>query len=163
MNIIDFATYWITRLDWMVVFGAILIGSAVWIFLHMANDRRSSFDFAQMFEGEDGRTSLAKFLAFIGGWAGTWVVVAYATSKELTDTMFSLYLGILVAGKVASEFVAARKSVDRLRASSVNGEPPADSQPAGQVDISVPLNVRSSDVTVTQSKPDARIPRGKRG
>jgi hypothetical protein len=144
--------------DWMVLFGTLLIFCAIGIFIYMAFNKRSRFDFAEMFEGEDGRTSLAKFLAFIGGLTGTWVVVAYAASKDLTDTMFSLYLGILVAGKVASEFVAARKSVDQQRAN--NGTPVADTtQPAGQVDITVPLSVKQSDVTVTPS--ERKVPLGK--
>jgi hypothetical protein len=160
VNFYDFMTIWFAyakwffeHLDWMVVFGAILIGSAIWIFVRMARNPRSSFDFAQMFEGDNHKTALAKFLAFIGGWSATWVVIAYAAAGKLTDTMFSLYLGILVAGKVASEFVAARSA-------NGNGHNDDDQpRPAGSVDITVPLSVKTSDVSVAPS--DEKRPLGK--
>jgi hypothetical protein len=161
VNFFDFMTIWLAyvkwfigNLDWMVVFGAILIGSAIWIFVRMSRDRRSSFDFAQMFEGDDHKTKMGKFLAFIGGWAGTWVIVAYAAAGKLTDTMFSLYLGILVAGKVASEYVDAKKAIN-------NGNARDEEQPtpAGSVDITVPLSVKTSDVSVAPS--DEKRPLGK--
>jgi hypothetical protein len=92
MSLADFLTIWLAHaeylaraLDWLVLFGMVLIAGAVWMFVRMARNRNSKFDFAEMFEGENGKTSMAKFLAFIGGWTATWVVVALAAAHLLSD------------------------------------------------------------------------------
>lgn len=152
MNAWDFLTYWGTRLDWIVVFGAVLIGSALVVFIRMASDRRSTFDFAQMFEGENSKTSMAKFSAFIGTLTATWVVVAMTVLAKITTEMLSLYLLILVAGKVSSEIVAKTKGDvapagnDRLREGPMDvqgvvelssaGKPKPDDPPPVRLDVS---------------------------
>jgi hypothetical protein len=164
MSLADFLTIWLAHaeylaraLDWLVLFGMVLIAGAVWMFVRMARNRNSKFDFAEMFEGENGKTSMAKFLAFIGGWTATWVVVALAAAHLLSDTMFSLYLAILVAGKVASEYVATRATI---AAKNSDDAPPDNAQPVGSVEMTIPLNVKPSDMTTTTA---TRKPLGKYG
>lgn len=151
MNLWDFGTYWITRLDWMVLFGAVLIVGAIVIFWKMARGR-GRFDFAQMFEGEDGRTSMAKFLAFIGGLTSTWIVVALATVRELSEGMFAIYLITLVTGKVASEYVAANKAKDKQVPAA---DPPADAQ------MDMKLSVNTSPGAPAARATEPRRPLGK--
>lgn len=142
MNLGDQFIYWTTRLDWMVVFGGILIAGAIFIFRKMAANRSSKFDFAEMFEGEDRRTSMAKFLAFIGGLTSTWIVVALAVGGKLSEGMFGIYLITLVTGKVASEYVAAKKveAKDKVNAGVVD-QPAA---PDAQMDLTMSVNTAGS-------------------
>lgn len=158
MSIFDFMTIWwshaeylIARLDWTVIFGAVLIVGAVWIFLKMTRGR-GSFDFAQMFQGEDKRTSMAKFLGFIGGLTATWVIVSLTTTAKLTEGYFGLYLGVLVAGKVASEYVAAKKESDTIRARAGDSDPPPDAS----VDLSMNVKTNAAEPST------ARRPLGRR-
>lgn len=152
----DVAIAWLGSLNWMVLFGAILIVGSIVIFWTMAKNPKSSFDFSEMFQGDDGKTSMGKFLAFIGGFTATWVVVALATAKELTDTIFMAYLTALIVGKVASEYVAAKKieAKDKIlagvRNDSENNEP---SEPKVDLQLSV-----SSPAVEAERKP-----LGKRG
>lgn len=120
MNVYDFLTIWwahfewlVRQLDWLVVFGAILIFGAAYVFLRMSRNPGSTFDFAEMFEGDNGKTSMAKFGAFIAMLTSTWIVVSLTVAKSLTDLTFGAYLGLLVAGKVASEYVSRRDGDDR--------------------------------------------------
>jgi hypothetical protein len=153
----DFLTYWITRLDWVVVFGALLIGSALWIFIRMATDRKSTFDFAEMFEGENGRTSMAKFSAFVGTLTATWVVVAMTVLSKITTEMMSLYLLILVAGKVSSEIVSKVKGdapptgADRLRDTPLDVQGTVELTSTGKAKPGDPPPVKLN--VSTQSRP----------
>jgi hypothetical protein len=151
MNAWDFGTYWITRLDWMVLFGAVLIVGAIVIFWKMARGR-GRFDFAQKFEGEDGRTSMAKFLAFIGGLTSTWVVVSLAAARELSEGMFAIYLITLVTGKVASEYVAANKAKDKQ-------VPAADQPTDASMDMKLMVNTSPGATAARANGP--RRPLGK--
>lgn len=155
MNAWDFLTYWGTRLDWVVVFGAVLIGSALFVFIRMATDRKSKFDFAEMFEGTDGKTSMAKFSAFVGTLTSTWVVVALTVLGKITTEMISLYLLILVAGKVSSEIVSKVKGdappagADRLRDTPLEVQGVVELSSAGKQKPGEPppvkLNVSTSE------------------
>jgi hypothetical protein len=47
----------------------------------------------------------AKFLGFIGGMAATWLMIYLPVSGKFSEAYALGYLGILVAGKVASDYI----------------------------------------------------------
>lgn len=129
------------RLNWTTVFGGVLILGTVIVFAWMAYSKTSHFDFSEMFLGDDGRTSMAKFLAYLGGVGATWIVVRQTDDGTLSDLTFGAYLGTLVAGKVASEFVAARKVVDRDKVARGMADAPGAAAPQ---DVDLRLAVKTN-------------------
>lgn len=103
---------WI-NVNGIALLGVIMVVAALLVFGWMACNRDSKFDFAEMFEGDNGKTSMGKFSAFIGTLAATWVVAKMTFDKTLTDLIFTAYIGTLVIGKVASEWVANKSTQPR--------------------------------------------------
>lgn len=90
------------------ILGVILTLGAV-VILWLANrapKRNNPFSAAEMFQDENNRTSGSKFLAIIGGFCATWVVVYLAVQGKLDAGIFGSYIFAIVLGKVGTELAA---------------------------------------------------------
>jgi hypothetical protein len=151
---------WLTRVDWMLVFGGILIGGTVLIIWRMSRSRSGRFDIADAFAGENGKTSMSKLLTFAGGLAAIWVVVALTVREHMTEGYFGLFLAAVVLQKTATEAVGVFRQAQIARTVEAGGNAPpssADPQPdriSDQAPSNPPRAVRSADT-------GGRRPRGK--
>lgn len=69
--------------------------------------KRSDFDWAQIFQDEDGRVSAGRFLAIGAFLASTWVMMHTAVEKTLSDGFALGYLAAWSGTMVASKAVDA--------------------------------------------------------
>jgi hypothetical protein len=149
----------VDRINWIVVFGVTVAVFVFYVIWNMQRNKNSKFDFAEMFEGADGRTSMGQFWAFVGGATTTFIVGAMAMLGSLTDTMFSLYIITLVAGKVASQAVTAMQMNGNKGESA---SPANENQAVGTLQLEVPLSTPASPQAKTVDDVAPRRPLGKR-
>lgn len=90
------------------VLGALLVIAAIATLTIAQFSRRNKFDAAQMFQDEQNRTSSSKFVGLLGGLASIWIVVYLTVADKLTGDVFGLWLGIIVLGKLGSEYIAKK-------------------------------------------------------
>lgn len=132
---------WLTRLDWMTVFGAVLIVGTIAIFLRLSRGG-SRFNFADAFAGENGVTSMAKLTAWVGSLTSSWIMVALTIAGKMTENYILTYLGILVLGKVGTEAVGVFRQAQIARTVEARGggpDPDPPPQQVGTVKMDVPL------------------------
>lgn len=133
---------WLARLDWMTVFGAVLIVGTIVIFTKLSRSG-SKFDFADAFAGENGKTSMSKMFMFMGGLAVIWGFVSLCLSGDMTEGYFGLFIAGVVLQKGITEGVGVLRQAQVARTIEARGGGPDPDPPP--------------DTTVT------RRPLGKRG
>jgi hypothetical protein len=90
----------------MQLFG-IAMFSLTALFIGKAHySRKSKIDLQYVLvDSQLKQVTQAKFLGFIGGMASTWLFVYLPVSGKFSETYALGYLGILVAGKVATDYL----------------------------------------------------------
>ena len=156
---------WLARLDWMVIFGAVLIVGTI-VVLWKLSTGEGPFSLSDAFAGENGKTSMAKLTAWIGSLTASWIMVALTIQGKMTETYVFTYLGVLVLGKVGTELVGvARQSQIARTLEATGGSPPPPTEPvpsAGRVAVTVEAPVRAAEAAVDLDTLPARRPSGKR-
>lgn len=146
---------WLTRLDWMMVFGAVLIIGTIVIFLRLSRGS-GAFSFADAFAGEGGKTSMAKIAMWVGTMTTSWIMVALTIADKMSTEIFGVYLFALVLGKVGTETVGVFRQGQIARTVEARGggpDPAPEPQQVGTVNVNVPLMAATADANTTTRRP----------
>lgn len=90
------------------VLGAILIMAVIGFLWQAQRSRTSPFDAAEMFEDERGKTSGPRLVYVVCAFAAVWVMIFLTVADRITGEVIGLILGILMLGKVGSQFLDSR-------------------------------------------------------
>lgn len=136
---------WLYRLDWMVVFGAILIAGTCLILIKLTRGK-TTFNFADAFAGENGKTSMSKVSMWIGILTSSWIMVALTVRDKMTESLLGVYIFALVLGKVGTETVGVFRQAQiarTLEAGGTTGDVPSPTTGSASVQakIDVPLPI----------------------
>lgn len=94
----------------LVGFGILLL--AIIIALYLANrDPDNSWHWLHLIQDNTGKSSLSKFLQFLGGITGTFVIIFQVAKNSLSVEMFSVYLFALGVSEAFSKFVSAKYGI----------------------------------------------------
>ena len=78
------------------------------LFLFWRIQRTEKLDFADMITKDGRAVSLTKVLQLVGGLTATWIMIKYASTGNLNETLFGLYLAYVGGIEGYSKFVAAK-------------------------------------------------------
>lgn len=78
------------------------------LFLFWRIQVTEKLDFADMITKDGRAVSLTKVLQLVGGITATWVVIRYASTGTLNETLFGLYLAYVGGIEGYSKFVSAK-------------------------------------------------------
>lgn len=78
------------------------------LFLFYRIQATDKLDFADMITKDGRAVSLTKVLQLVGGITATWIMVKYAASGTLNETLFGLYLAYVGGIEGYSKFVSAK-------------------------------------------------------
>jgi hypothetical protein len=107
------------------ILGIVMMAAGFWFFNKAQRNPKNPIDLAEMFVWPGTRhTSMAMFLAAIGGFTATWVVVDQEFRKTLSTELFLGYLAVLIGGKGLTEGINAWRNKPP--------GPPAPTPPAAQ-------------------------------
>lgn len=89
----------------VLLLGGLLALVAIWMFWRAQHSENVAFDAAEMFQDRTGKTSGMKVLSFNAGLLSFWVIAWQTVNQTLTAETFTIWLAIVVAGKIGSDFV----------------------------------------------------------
>jgi hypothetical protein len=103
---------WLQPLNVVLVIGLVMFAR----YMHKAN-QRSDFDLVDALRGPDGKASMKLIGYLVGIILGSWALMDCASTwqqkPEQFVEVFGLYLVLLVAPKIAAEWIAAKYSPKR--------------------------------------------------
>lgn len=89
--------------------GFVFVLTVIAIGLYIANkDPNNQWSWLHLVQGNDNKGSLTKFLQFIGGMTGTFVVVFQTVKSTLSVELFAVYLAALGVSEGFSKWVYAK-------------------------------------------------------
>lgn len=93
----------------MILGGFIVVMAIIAFGLYLANkDPDNQWNWLHLVQGNDNKGSLTKFLQFIGGMTGTFVVVFQTVKSTLSVELFAVYLAALGVSEGFSKWVYAK-------------------------------------------------------
>lgn len=129
---------WLTRVEWITVFGAILIAGSAYVFWRLSKSEGTKFDFADAFAGENGKTSMSKVFAFLGGLTAIWMMVSMTITKDMTENYFLYFLAAVVAQKGITEITGVFRQAQIARTVEAAGGSPAPGAVPGTASAEAP-------------------------
>lgn len=84
----------------------------VWMFIRIQQSKR--LDFADMLTKDGVKVSSTKVMQFIGGIAGTWVIIKTGINGTLSFEVFAVYLTYVASIEGFSKFISAKYNYDEI-------------------------------------------------
>ncbi len=108
------------------IIGIAILLCGVWVFWRAQLDPRNPLNLATMFmwRGRPTDMSMALFLAFWAALIAMWVIIDQELKGKLGEGTYIAFLGILVAGKAATEGINAWRAWRSKRQDKGGCEPP---------------------------------------